>query len=71
MFPGGRNPADTVTVTVDSFYNRVNVVAGGRKMKQIEEVVAQLDAAPQTTDKGARKTLLRRYLSGRAVRHRL
>lgn len=55
MFPSGRTPADAVTVSVDEFYNRVTISASARKMKQIEEVIEQLDAAPAPSEKGMRE----------------
>lgn len=56
MFPSGRNQAENVAVSVDSFYNRVTVIAGARKMRQVEEVITRLDAAPQSGEKGTRVT---------------
>ncbi len=55
MFPSGRTPADAVTVSVDEFYSKVIVTASARKMKQIEEVIAQLDAPRAATEKGMRE----------------
>lgn len=47
IFPGGRSAADTVTVTADSYYNRLTVSANRRKMRQVEAFIEQLDAAPE------------------------
>lgn len=46
MFTGGRTPLDTVVVTEDEWNDRVIVSTGRRKMRQVEAVIAQLDADP-------------------------
>ena len=53
IFPAGRNPADTVTVSTDDFYNRVMVTANKRKMRQVEAFIGQLDAAPEYAEGGS------------------
>jgi type II secretion system protein D len=47
IFPTGRSVAETVTVTEDTYYNRLLVTANKRKMRQVEAVVEQLDAEPE------------------------
>ncbi|MFQ5805889.1 MAG: secretin N-terminal domain-containing protein, partial [Phycisphaerae bacterium] len=47
IFPPSRNPADNVTVTEDEYNNRLLVATNRRKMRQVEAIIAQLDAAPE------------------------
>ncbi len=51
MFPP-RGPGDTVTVNADSYYSRLYVTANKRRMRQVEAVIKQYDAAPPSSETG-------------------
>ncbi len=52
LFPGGRNPAENVTVTADEYENKLMVTASRRKMRQVEAFIEQLDAPPPAEGEG-------------------
>ncbi|MBL8879227.1 MAG: hypothetical protein JNG88_08915, partial [Phycisphaerales bacterium] len=53
LYPaGGRNPAELVTISSDTYANKLTVVANRRKMKAIAEYVKQFDVMPEPSQPG-------------------
>lgn len=49
IFGGAKTAAETVTITEDTYRNRLYVTANRRKMRQVEQYIAQIEAANEQT----------------------